>query len=361
MNEVVISGRQSLLLIVGSVTVMGHLYMVPIVIGLAGRDGWMSILVALIPALGMSLVLAGLAWLAPGRSLAQILVDVLGKIPGKIMGLAYTLFFILAPAITIRGLMDFMKVSFMPMTPPAVFGLTFLFISGFAVFGGLERLIRVNEILLPVLIAAGILAWSLTFPLKDYQMLLPLLESGISPVLSGSIPLMGLVAEMVALGMIQPSVRQQKQLWRYYSAGMLLITLMFIGPLTGPVAMFGATMASSLYYPTFNEIENIILGDFIQGLQVLAIILWLFGSFGRISFFYYASIRSAAQMFGLRQSRWLVFPVGAVIMLLALFVFRDNLMVRDLLGGVYPRISIALGMVLPAVLLAVLAGRRRFS
>lgn len=107
MNEESISGRQSLLLIVGSVTVMGHLYLVPIVLGEAGRDGWISILIALVPALVLALVLARLADLSPKRSLVEMFVDVLGRIPGKMMGLAYTTFFALAPAITVRGLMDF--------------------------------------------------------------------------------------------------------------------------------------------------------------------------------------------------------------------------------------------------------------
>lgn len=245
------------------------------------------------------------------------------------------------------------------MTPPLVFGIVFMLISAYAVYGGLERLIRVNEILLPLLIVTGIMAWSLTFPFKEYQRLLPFLENGVAPVLYGSIPLMGLIAEMVAMGMIQPAVKDQHSLWKYNSIGMLLITLMFIGPLTGPVAMFGLKAAASLYYPTFNEIEFIYLGEFIQNLQVLAIILWLFGSFGRISFFYYASVRGLAQVLGLSHNRWPVFPVGAAILFLATFPFPDNLLVREFLGGAYPRVSIVMGMVLPTLLLGLAAARRR--
>lgn len=339
---------------------MGHLYMVPIVLARAGRDGWLSIYAALVPALLLALVLQVMHLFFPGLSLVEIFSDLLGKPLGKALGLVYTLFFLLAPTITIRGLMDFMNTAFMPQTPPVVLGLLYLVICAYAVLGGLEKLIRVNELLLPLLIFTGLLLFGLTLPDKEYQRLLPILEEGPGPVLLGSIPLISLFGEMVAVAMIQPAVRPADNPWKYTSGGMALIAIMFMGPLTGSVSMFGEKIAASLFYPTFTEIEYINLGDFLQNLQVLSVILWLFGSFGRVSFFLYTSSLSASQSLGLSGYRSLVIPISIIILMAAIFVFPGNLMVREFLSGTYPYISLSLGMILPAALMAVAAVRRYF-
>ncbi len=349
-----------LLLMVGSVTVMGHLYITPIVFSIAGRDGWLCIPVVLVPALVLALVLAGLGRIMPGRPLLDMYSALLGNTLGKVTGLAYAGYFLLVPAITLRGLMDFMTTAFMPATPPVVIGAVFVVICAFAVLTGLEGFARVNELLLPVLIIAGIMASGLSFPAKDYQKLLPLMEEGIGPVLRGSIPLLGLLGEMVVIGMIQPVVKQPVSFWKNNTGAVLIITLLFIGPLTGPVTMFGDKIAAELVYPTFSQIQSMAIENYTLKVQAIAVLLWLFGSFGRVSLYYYVSVISATRLVGLADHRKLVIPVGITIIILSTILFSDILMVRDFLMSGYAYISIGLGMLLPAALLVAVAAGNYF-
>lgn len=358
MEEDRISGRQLRLIMIGSVTVMGHLYVVPMVYKLAGRDGWLSLLVALVPGLVTALVLAGLGWSMPGRSLVEMSCALLGKPLGKLVSLVYVGYFLLVPAITMRGLMDFMKTSFMPQTPPMVFGLVFLFICAYAVLTGLQTLMKTNEMVLPILITAGILLSGITLPNKDFQRLLPVLESGLNPVLRGSIPLLGLLGEIVVIGMVQPAVKRSDSLWKTNLGAVLIIVLLFAGPLTGPVAIFGAESATRFVYPTFSEMQYTRYGYFLEYLQSAAIFLWLFGSLGRVSLFYYASTLGASQLLGLTDYRKFVAPVGIVILALSIFSFPNILTVNEFLISSYARISIGLGMILPAVLLTLAIAKR---
>jgi len=59
---------------------MGHLYMVPIVLARAGRDGWLSIYVTLVPALLLALILHGMDLLFPDRSLVATAINAAGRI-----------------------------------------------------------------------------------------------------------------------------------------------------------------------------------------------------------------------------------------------------------------------------------------
>lgn len=355
-----ISGRQLRLLMVGPATVMGHLYLTPIVFGMAGRDGWLCIPVVLVPALILALVLARLGWLMPGRSLLEMYCVLLGKPLGKAVGLAHTGFFLLVPVITLRGLMDFMASSFMPVTPPVVLGAAFIIVCAYAVSTGLEGLARVNALLLPVLIVAGLMASGFTFPAKEYRYLLPVLEEGIGPVLRGCIPLLGLLAEMVVIGVVQPAVKQPATFGKNNVGAVPLICLLFLGPLTGPVAIFGEKDADELTYPTFSQIQYTVVGDLSVRLQGIAVLLWLFGSFGRVSLYYYASALSASRLLGLADYRKLVVPVGTTILILSIILFPDILVIKNFLASTYAYISIVLGMLMPAGLLSAVAARSFF-
>lgn len=353
MEQVGISGRQMRLLIIGSVTVMGHLLIVPLVFGAAGRDAWFSLLLALVPGFALAMVLAGLGRSVPGKSLVELSAVLLGKHVGKVIGLAYAGFFLIPAAITLRGLMDFMTTAFMTQTPPLVLGLIFLLVCGFAVMDGLESLARTNELLLPLLITSGILAASLSFPEKDYQKLLPILERGMGPVLHRSIPLLCLLGEMVVIAVLQPSLKRTGPFWKNNVLVVLIVGLLLVGPLTGPVATFGEKVVTTLAYPTYNEIEFIRP----RNVQTIAVLLWLFGSFGRVSLFFYASALSTSQVIGLTDYRKLAVPLGIVILIISIVAFPNDHSVRGFLATSYAEISIVLGMILPAFLWAAAAVR----
>ncbi|MFZ5967330.1 MAG: GerAB/ArcD/ProY family transporter [Bacillota bacterium] len=352
MEQPHITEHQLRLIIVGSITVTGHLLFVPIVFDMAGRDGWLSLLIAVIPGLAAASILTTLGISVSGQSLIELSCTLMGKVIGKIVGLVYVGYFFLIPAITLRALMNFMTEVFMLRTPSFVFGVLFLLVCGYAAFMGLEGFLRANEVLLPLLIVAGILASSMAFPDKDFQRLLPIMEDGIAPVLRGSIPLIALMAEMVVIGMVQPALSSPTALRKANIGAVLIISALFVGPLTGPIAIFGVDLAAKQIYPTYEQIKYIKLA-FLENLQPLAVLLWLAGSFGKISLFYYASSLGAAQVFGLTSYRRLVIPVGFIILILAVVAFPSTVAIRQFIAGSYAVISIGLGMILPLVLLCI--------
>lgn len=334
---------------------MGHLLIVPLVFDEAGRDAWLSLLIALIPGCLLALVLAGLNRYAPGQSLAEVF-SLLGRPLGVIATLVYTSYFLLLPALTLRGLMDFMKTVFMPQTPSMIFGFLFLSVCGYAAYIGLESFSRANSLLMPLLIMAGLTAAVMALPDKDYRLLLPALEKGIQPPLLGSLPLLGLLGEMVAFGMILPSVKRSAYLWRVLLLSVITIGLLFIGPLTGPIAMFSEEVIIKYDYPTYNEFRY---GRFLVHFQSLAVFLWLGGNLGRITFFFYVSALGLSRLTGQKEHRKLVAPVGVIILLLAAFAFPTLDRVKWFLSTVYPILGIGLGVVLPTILLILLMFKKR--
>ncbi|MDO7788118.1 GerAB/ArcD/ProY family transporter [Desulforamulus aquiferis] len=346
-----LSGGQLRLLIIGSVTVMGHLLIVPLVFDQAGRDSWLSWVIAIAVGFILAWSLIGLGTIAPEKSMIQISSQLFGNILGGFVGLTMTLFFITTVAITLRGLMSFMGTVFFPQTPSWVLGLFFLAACVYTAAAGLQNLARANAILLPFLITAGILAWAFTTPDKDYQLILPFLERGISPVIQGALPLVGLLGELVVVGMLQPFLKKGTTLYKTHLTAVLVIGLLFIGPLTGPIAMFGETAAARMDYPTFAEFKFSVL---MVNFQSLAVFLWLGGSFGRISLYYYAATLSCSQALGIKNYKILLLPVGLMSFAMAQWLFPDLQAVKNFLIYLYFPVSVILGVIFPMLLLILL-------
>jgi spore germination protein KB len=104
---------------------------------------------------------------------------------------------------------------------------------------GLEVLARTNAIFLLTMIPIGITASVLTHKDKDYKNFLPILEFGPEPMLLGALNLVALYSTFLVLSMIFPFAKKQEKLRKGSILTMAILVVMFIGPVTGPVALFG--------------------------------------------------------------------------------------------------------------------------
>ena len=340
---------------------MNHLYVVPIILELAGRDAWLSPLLLLLTGIITVLIYSELGRIMPDLSLMEIPCKLLGRFIGKMVCLLYILYFLIPPAITLRGLMGFMTISFMPYTPPYIFGFCFLLICTYAVFIGFEGIVRANEILFPLLVFTGLIFSVMTSPEKNYQRLYPILEKGFYPVLHGSTPLLALLGELVVICMFIPTIKQSISLRITNVIIIISIFILLIGPLTGTIAVHGIELASRLHYPTYSELDCIQASGVIENLRGAAVYIWTLGIFGRVSLYYYASVIGTTKLLGLTDYRKTVWPIGVIILILSLFLFPDTLMIKRFIEHGYTYISICVGIIFPAIFLIIALLKKKLN
>lgn len=346
-------------MLIGTTTVTGHLIIVPIVLGISGRNSWMVILISLLPSILMGYVFSELFKIGQNSSLVELLLKTLGK-PFGYISIIYSLYFLLPVIINIRALMDFMTTAIMPETPSIIFGLIFLSICTYAVTSGLENIMRAYEFLMPLLIFSGIMASIISFPYKNFELLLPILEHGINPILKATIPLIGLLGELVVITMIAPFLNKSSNILMNTIVSILFTGLLFMGPMTGPVTIFGEELATKYVYPTFSQISYIKVG-FEENLQPLAIFLWIAGSLGKISIFYYATVLCTAQTLGLSNHKPIILPIGIIALVASIMFFSNTHDIRSFVENYYSLLSITLGIIFPVIFLITLKTKYYFN
>jgi spore germination protein KB len=353
-----ISTVQALLLGIASIAVTGHLLFIPIVLSHSGRDCWLALLAAAIPSLFVSVVVALLAKRFPGQTIVEYSKSIAGKWVGGVLGLLFIFYFFHDATLSIRGFGEFFTSAITPRTPIVIYFSAIVILAVYAVRCGIEVISRTNQMFLFCIVPVGILASIMTHKDKDYRNFLPILEYGPEPMMMGALSLLSLFSSFLVLSMVFPSVNDGKKLLSGSMICMGVLIIMFIGPITGPIAIYGAERSIGITFPTFQILRDIRVGE-LQRLDLLGIMLWSLGSFGKISLYLFATTVGIAQLTGVRNHKVLAGPVGTLMVIVALINSKNFLEIFKFYKYTYPYYSTFFGIVLPTLLLIVAIVRRK--
>ncbi|CAM3756249.1 GerAB/ArcD/ProY family transporter [Cohnella lubricantis] len=321
----------------------------------AGRDAWMSVLLAL---------LAGLLLLAavtlpiyrrePDSSLAELLLAYLGKWLGGAVTAAYMVYFAYQSVRNVREFGDWMLMYLLPTTPLGFVALVMMAVSAFAVYKGPEVFFRVALLIAPgVTLMYGLLYGPIFFSdLFRPEELQPALEHGLRPVVMAALPTVVSFpfGEMVLFLMFlkyggRSSLTSRTTLLTFLFAGLLIVAanVLLIGVL-GP-------LADTSVIPL---LQSAGLFKMVERLDPIVLLLLFVGVFMKQTAYYLAAVLCMAQLTG-AKAHYFIVPVGALIYLGALGFrsymqqvsvgFKYNLVYH------FPIFEVAVPIVLLAVML----------
>jgi spore germination protein KB len=344
-----ISNIQAAMLAITSLTIIGHLILLTVVITYSRQDSWIAAIVGAILGLAGIFAVSKLAQIFPGQSLIEILFQHFSW-PGKFLGILYLGYFYIMVILATRLYVEAYK-KIMIQTPEWAFIAVILLLTSFIVYLGLETLGRINQIMLPIMILFGISLVLLTIgENKDYANLLPILGNGILPVTKGSLAIMSWFGEFAILGMILPYVQQPKKLVKTGIVATIITLIMFMGPLTGPIALFGPVEAAKMVFPTFSEVRYIMAGEVINRFDSIAILFWTVGSMVRISLFFYGLSLGIGQALRLPSYRPLVIPLAWLIGVGSILFAKSYEEFNEFMFESYVPLNLIMGSIFPILL-----------
>lgn len=344
-----ISNTQAAMLAITSLTIIAHLILLTVVLNQSRQDGWIAAIVGTILGLIGIIAITKLSQSFPGLTLIEILFNHFSWL-GKIIGVLYLLYFYVMAVLGVRLFGEAYKI-IMIETPLWAFVTVILLLTSFIVYLGLEALGRTNQIMLPTLSIIAIIVVLLTMGNKDYSNLLPIMGRGIEPVALGSLSVMAWFGEFVILGMVLPYVQRPKKILKFSIGAGIITLLLFLGPITGPIAMFGPVEAAKLPFPTFSEVRYINAGEVLNRFDAIAVLFWTVGLMIRISLFFYGLSLGTAQAFKLKTYQPLVIPLAWLIGVGAILFVNNFQELTEFLYQTYIPLNLLMGAALPVALI----------
>lgn len=292
----------------------------------AGKDGWISILLAMVMILPMYFVYSRLTSLFPGMDLFDLQQMLFGKVLGKITSFFLVLYSIHLCTLINRNMSEFIQVVSFPETPLFSIGIVGGVLYIWIVKGGIEVIGRFAAFMMPLAILSVIIVSLLLIPKLDFDNLRPIMYNGISPVLKGTAEVFGFpFAETFLFTMVFNSLEDKKKTFKIYVLGMSITGLFLAATAIRNVAALGETLNSTLYFPAYIAVSLVNIKDFIDRIEVLVGADFILLSFLKCSICLYVASKGFAKIFNIKDYRQITAPLGLLVSILTVFIFNSTM------------------------------------
>lgn len=329
-------------------------------VAIAGRDSWLTVLLAVLAALPLGLLAAWLGKRFPQQTLVQYSRTLLGKPLGFLAGLVYIWFFVHIASLVFRETAVGFNLSVLPQTPPIVLVIILAVLAATTARCGIEVIGRLAESSFVVVIFSVVLTLFLPLNFAHFEYLQPALAGGVLPLLPAVLIPLGLLSEFVAANMVIPYLTEPEKAGRtlfftVLTSGTIILLFTVI-----IIAVFNQT-AQNLTLPPFQLARMISIGNFLERIEVIVLAVWTIIALIKAAFFMWIGMLGPAQLFNLKGYQELAYPLGIIVIVLSILAyenFADALrFYTPQIWGIYS-LTIAIGLILLLSILALLQGKK---
>ncbi len=311
--------NQQLIIVLIIIRIIVALSKLPLITtGTAAQDAWASSLILGASTILIGIIITGLGVKFPRQTIIQYSQVLLGKWGGKLISLIPLWLFLQIAATDLRLYGELVKTSFLPRTPLSFILASMVLLSALCVYLGIEVLGRMADFVIVYFALAVISTLIIPVPEIISFNFEPVLSSGIAPVISSSLTPTAISVHLLVIGILLPhTVEPEKGIKSVLIAVgissliMTLITIIVTGKL-GPVH------AQHSAFPLLKTIRGIESSEFLERLEILAVLAWGLGLFIGISTFIYCGARGLSQLLELDNYRPLVGPMAVIWVTLAM-------------------------------------------
>lgn len=267
-----ISSKQLFLFLLSTQCGLGILKLPANLAHYAGHDGWISVLLAIIPSSVAIIVIISLSKRYEDKSLFVINKLLFGKVLGIILNMIFMVYCLMISAITLRIFCELVYIAGFEKTPPLFIASISLIPSMILLNGGLQAICRFANIIILIIVITTIYC-CLNINRIDLLNLMPVGSVGLSRIFNGMI-----ISSYACLGieLLPIAYIHVTDKTKVMSSVLLanLINLLFILLIVFiSTSIFGEKMIIHLEIPLFN-LFGVYYSDIIERTDAFFIILW---------------------------------------------------------------------------------------
>ncbi|GAA0178620.1 spore germination protein [Clostridium sediminicola] len=348
MNKEVISDKQGVslvtLFIIGESSIL--------VSGItAKKELWLAIIFAIFMVLPFIFLYSKLFNVSTDKNLFEIIEITFGKFIGKGIILIYTWYTFDLASLVLIDLGQFINIVNLDSTPIIVIIICIMILCAWIVKEGILVMGKFGELFLNVLVILSIFGILLLVPKMNINNLRPILYNGIKPVIKGAYEVFIYpFGETVVFTIAFSTLKSKKSIYKIYNQGLLvggiflLMTSLTIG------LVIGIEHASILYYPAYEAIERIDVGNVLQRIEVISGVIFVVGCFIKISIYLLATCKGVAKIFECNNYRFIVMPISLLIVNLTYFEFDSIMSFNEWIFEVWIYYAFLFIVILPIII-----------
>ncbi len=281
-------------------------------------DGWISTLLAGVIVMIAGIMIAKLCQRFPGKTFYQFSREITGKWLGGLLNLIMVIYLLLIAGYEARGMSEVTKMYLLPRTPGEVLILTFLFVGIYLITAGINPIIRLYELLLPITLIILIVVLALSLQVFEINNLRPVMGFGISPVLKGLSATAMAYAGIETMLVLAAFMKEPNKAVQAILVGTLLPTIFYIIIVAIAVGSFGVDSITAYTWPTVSLFRSFELaGILFERYETLFLAIWIMQLFTTFVGAHYFAALGLAQLFK-KQDHFFIYALLPVIYIIAM-------------------------------------------
>ncbi|MDN4492675.1 GerAB/ArcD/ProY family transporter [Ureibacillus aquaedulcis] len=294
-----------------------HVTILPPLLDHVKRDGWMSVILAAVIMFPWLFLVLFIHNKTEQKPIKEWLTQRVGKGASSIFLYSVVVFIFIIAAFSMRETLLWINSTFLPKTPELALLIVYVILCFLLISTNMLTIVIVNTFVLLFVVIFGFYVAIANIQVKDYSLIQPFLEHGMSPVFKGIVyPASGFI-ELFLLLFIQHHFKSKLK-WTHLAIMLFILTGLTLGPLLGAIVEFGPEEAARQRYPAYEEWALVTIGRFIEHMDFLSIYQWLTGTFIRVSLLLFIA-SDILNWTGQRKKIWnfMFFPFLLICLIIA--------------------------------------------
>lgn len=291
---------------------------------MAGRDAWISTILAAPLGMYVLWIIITVQNMFPRKNMLEICELVLGQVTGKIINVFYIWLLFMVAAFYLYDLTAFLYIILIDLEKTTIYGLVILVVA-YCVYQGVNAIARLVELLvwiIPFLFSLAFLI--LLICCSDFSHLTPVLAH-IQPVLAGSLytanwPFAQVSVLIIYLSFVTDLPAKQKVIYIWY----IIAALVMVARSMLTIAVLGEEITLFARFPFYEALQLMQMTEF-RRLELFFFPLLFITAFFALLLSYQGLLMGIQKIFNLKDIRYLILPVGLLLMVLTSYMFPSDL------------------------------------
>lgn len=317
----------------------------------AGRDLWLSFLLAIILAAPLILIYARLSSLMGGLSFSDGLHRLYGKWPSRFVALVYTLYAWRLGCVVTGDITHFIQSVSLVDTPQVVTASGYAILALWAIKEGIEVLARFSSVMVIVVVLALLATLGLAMTQVNLQEFLPVMYDGFGPVLEGSLQILEfpLLETILFVGLASAMTTKRNSAYKVLIPGFLLGAFFLMLVAAANMAVIGEESYMASYFPVYVATARIDIALFLTRLEAAVAVTFAIGAFLKIAVCLLVASKSLAHLLGFADYRFLVTPLALSTIPGSQWLVQSVMIMDQAATKVFNPFSFLIQVILPIV------------
>lgn len=299
----------------------------------AGRDSWISLLIAAILGSGIVLIYARLIRLFPEKNFYDIAQHVFGKSMGNIIIALMMWYAIHLTALVLRNFSEFIYIVALEETPQIVVMIAILAVAGYMVMSGIKTFGK--WIIFAIIFVLIVFFFTVVLSIKYISIsnILPILTHDLGTIGSTTLKLFSFpFAETVLFLMLADSIKKNDNPYKIYLYGIFLGALLLLGTFLRNLCILGPSILEKTYFPSYMATRMLTIAEIFTRIEITMFYNFLLGGIVKISVCLFAAVKGAEKLFNVKKKWKSVCFISLIILLISKFQFDSVIEMMDFIN-----------------------------